>query len=192
MLTDALERLGLRDNTIVIFFGDHGYHLGDHGGLWHKNSLFEMSARVPLIIAAPGAKAAGQHCEQLVELVDLYPTLVAMCGLPGRKNLDGVNLEPLLDDPSQPVKQAAYSLIARNDDPNLPHLETHDYLGRSVRTDRYRYTEWDDGARGAELYDYHDDPQELNNLAEDAAHAEVVSELRSLLHQEKERRIRRE
>jgi uncharacterized sulfatase len=192
VVIDALERLGLRDNTVIVFCGDHGYHLGDHGGLWHKNSLFEKSARVPLIIDAPGARAGGRQCEQLVELVDLYPTLVNLCGLPERKNLDGVNLAPLLEDPSRPVKQAAFSLIARNDDPHAPLAETYDYLGRSVRTDRYRYTEWDDGARGAELYDYRNDPQELTNLADDRGHAHVVAELRNLLHEDKQRKLRRE
>lgn len=192
VLADALTRLGLWENTVVIFCGDHGYHLGDHGGLWHKNSLFEISARVPLIIYAPGMKAPGQPCEQLVELVDLYPTLTAMCGLATPKNLDGVNLAPLLNDPSQPVKQAAFSLIARNDDPNLPHLETYDYLGRSVRTDRYRFTEWDDGTRGAELYDYQEDPQEFVNLAQDPRHAPIVAELRAMLQTEQQQKLRKE
>ena len=101
----------LWDNTIVVFIGDHGYHLGEHGGLWHKMSLFEESARVPMIIYAPGMKANGQPCERLVEMIDLYPTLVSLCGLPEREGLDGIDLSPLLDDPSSPSKPAAYTVV---------------------------------------------------------------------------------
>ena len=117
VLLDALQRAQLWDNTIVVFVGDHGYHLGEHGGLWHKLSLFEESARVPMIIYAPGMKAKGESLHGLVEMIDLYPTLVSLCGLPTRQGLDGIDLSPLLDDPTRPTKPAAYTVIARADDP---------------------------------------------------------------------------
>jgi uncharacterized sulfatase len=181
VLLDALDRLKLWDNTIVVFIGDHGYHLGEHGGLWHKLSLFEESARVPMIIYAPGMKAGGRPCARLVELVDLYPTLVSLCGLPARSELDGIDLGALLDDPSRTSKLGAYTVVSRTIDPSLNQAQMMDFLGRSVRTDRWRYTEWDDSKRGAELYDHESDPRELHNLARDPRHADTVGELRQLL-----------
>jgi uncharacterized sulfatase len=181
VLLDALERLRLWDNTIVVFIGDHGYHLGDHGGFWHKLSLFEESARVPMIVYAPGMKARGKPCARLVELIDLYPTLVSLCDLPARSGLDGIDLSPLLDDPTRPSKPAAHTVVARTVDPNANPSQVMDYLGRSVRTERWRYTEWDGGKRGVELYDHSNDPHEWKNLANDAAYADTIRELRRLL-----------
>ncbi len=181
VLMDAVDRLGIEDNTVIMFVSDHGYHLGEHGGLWHKMSLFEESDRVPLIIYAPGMKAAGQSTEQLVELIDLYPTLVALTGLPEREQLDGTNLTGVLDDPSKFTKEAAYTVVSRSDTPGMEHAKHMDYLGRSVRTDRWRYTEWDDGKRGVELYDHQSDPRELNNLADDPTLADTRAELKALL-----------
>ena len=135
-------------------------------------SLFEESARVPLVIYAPGMKAAGQSCEQLVELIDLYPTLVSLCDLPTREGLDGIDLSRQLDDPSLPTKDAAYTMTTRDDSPAKEHAKAMSYQGRSVRTDRWRYTEWDGGKRGVELYDHDNDPHEWKNLAADAQHAE--------------------
>ena len=177
----ALDEMKLWDDTIVVFIGDHGYHLGEHGGLWHKLSLFEESARVPLVIYAPGMKAQGKSCERLVELVDLYPTLVSLCGLSPRDGLDGVNLTPLLNNSSAPGKEAAYTVVARCADPSVNQSQAMDYLGRSVRTDRWRYTEWDDGKRGAELYDHMNDPHEWVNLAQDPQQAGTVAQLKGLL-----------
>jgi iduronate 2-sulfatase len=181
VLLAALDRLNLWDKTVVVFIGDHGYHLGEHGGLWHKLSLFEESARVPMIIYAPGMKAGGQSSERLAEFIDLYPTLVSLCGLPRREGLDGIDLSPVLDDPSHTTKDAAFTVVARSDDATADHAKVMSYLGRSVRTDRWRYTEWDDGKRGVELYDHRNDPHEWKNLASDGQYADTVHQLHEVL-----------
>lgn len=180
VLLDAMDRLGLWQNTIVVFLGDNGYHLGDHGGLWHKNSLFEESCRVPFIVYAPGAKGAGRGCARVVELLDLYPTLLDLCGMTPPHQLDGRSLAPLLDDPDAPWRHAAYSVVARAAD-RTKSVEEAEFLGRAVRTERWRYIEWDDGRQGVELYDRRSDPGELHNLAENPAYAEVRAELHELL-----------
>jgi uncharacterized sulfatase len=172
LLLDALDRLALWDNTVVVFWSDHGFNLGQHGGLWRKASLFEECARIPLIVAAPGQRQ-GAVSPRLVELVDLYPTLTQLCKLPPPQGLEGASLAPLLEDPQQPWKKAAFIQVA--------HGREHEVMGRSVRTERYRYTEWDEGKQGAELYDHTTDPRELINRATDPACAGTVAELRQLL-----------
>jgi uncharacterized sulfatase len=175
-LLDALDRLKLEDKTIVVFFSDHGYHLGEHG-LWQKMSLFENSARVPLLIYDPRAKGNGKPCARTVELVDLHATLAELCGLSAPKT-DGTSLKPLLDDPSAKWDEPAYTQVTRG-----RGKKGDPVMGRSVRAERYRYTEWDGGERGAQLYDYQTDPKELKNLAEDAKYADVVKEMKGLLKQ---------
>jgi arylsulfatase A-like enzyme len=162
---DALDRLGLADTTIVVFTSDHGYHLADHG-LWQKMSLFEQSARVPLIIAAPGAKAKGRAARGLAELVDLYPTLASLAGLSAPGPLDGVSLAPMLNDPAATVKDAAFTQVRD---------------GYAIRTDKWRYIEWAGGEKGAQLYDMERDLAETTNVADDARHAATVADLKARL-----------
>jgi arylsulfatase A-like enzyme len=169
---EALESLGLADNTIVVFTSDHGYHMGQHG-LWQKMSLFENSARVPLIISAPGAKAKGQSTKSLAELVDLYPTLADLCGLPAPAYLDGKSQRPVLDDASKSVKDAAFTQLRRGE-------KLHGY---SIRTPRWRYTLWGGGKDGEQLFDLASDAGEMKNLATDPQHAGLVAQLRKRLEE---------
>jgi uncharacterized sulfatase len=169
---DALKRLGVSDNTIVVFSGDHGWHLGEHN-LWHKRSVFEESARVPFLIFAPGAKGNGQRSTSLVEMLDVYPTLCDLAGVPAPAVLQGKSLRPVLDDPKAAIHDAAFTQARRG--------ANAEYWGRSVRTARWRCTEWDEGKNGIELYDHETDPSEFTNLANDPRHAAVLKELRALL-----------
>ena len=169
---DALKRLGVAENTIVVVSGDHGWHLGEHG-LWHKRSLFEQSARVPFIIHAPGVRGNGQSSASLVELLDIYPTLCDLAGLKPPAVLQGKSLRPVLNDPRATVHDAAFTQARRGAGANN--------WGRSVRTARWRCTEWDEGRNGIELYDHDSDPGEFTNLANDPRHAATLKQLRTLL-----------
>ncbi len=170
----TLDDLKLADKTIVVFLSDHGYHLGEHG-LWQKMSLFENSTRVPLIIHDPRIPGVGRHSSRTVELVDLHATLADLCGLQA-PSTDGTSLKPLLDDPSHAWDQPAFTQVTRGGKGGT-------FMGRSVRTERYRYTEWDSGKRGTQLYDYETDPGESRNLADDPGHADVVKRLSALLRE---------
>jgi len=176
---DALERLKLDDNTIVVFLSDHGYHLGHHG-LWQKSDLFEGSNRVPLIISVPGMTTAGRETSALTELVDLYPTLADLCGLPAPDHLMGDSLIPVLQRTQRRGKEAAYT-VSRIRPKIFRTKDNRNPLGRTVRTERYRYTEWLGGKHGVELYDYREDPMEYHNLAEHTEHQETRNELAALL-----------
>ena len=167
----ALERLGLAENTIVVFTSDHGYHLGEHG-LWQKMSLFEESARVPLIVAGPGVKAKGKHAKAPVGLVDLYPTLAELCGVKAPRNLQGQSLAAMLQDPSQAGRGWTLSQVSRGGG-----RQGGRFFGYTIRTPRWRYTEWDSGDKGRELYDHDADPRELTNLADQAEHAGTIKQL---------------
>lgn len=170
---DTLDRLKLTDKTIVVLFGDHGWLLGEHGQ-WQKQSLFEESARVPLIIYAPDARGNGRVSRRTVELVDLYPTLAELCNVSAPAGYEGTSLRPLLADPKSVWRKAAYTMVQRN-------VEGKPVFGRSVRTEQYRYTEWDEGRQGTELYDHQTDPHEYRNHAGESKFVETVVGLKRLL-----------
>ena len=169
-----LDRLKLRDNTIIVLWGDHGWKLGEHDA-WAKHSNVENDTRVPLIISAPGMPAAGQHSSALVEFVDVFPTLAELADLPLPSYLEGRSFKPLLADPKQPWKAAAFSQYPRK-------VGKQNLMGYSMRTDRYRLTRWvvkGDLAevKAVELYDHQKDPQENTNIADDPANQELVKQL---------------
>jgi arylsulfatase A-like enzyme len=170
-VVDALDRLGLADNTIIVFTSDHGYHTGEHG-LWQKMSLFEESARVPLLIVAPGVARQGTVAKTPVGLIDLYPTLAELCQIPAPQNLQGQSLVPMLKDASFAGRGWAISQVTRGGGARAPR-----FFGYSLRTPQWRYTEWDEGRQGRELYDHRTDPGELTNLADDQAYAAMVEQL---------------
>jgi arylsulfatase A-like enzyme len=173
-LLEELDRLGLRGNTVVVLWGDHGWNLGEHG-LWCKHSNYETSVHSPLIISIPGQATAGRPTDGLVEFVDIYPTLVDLAGLPKPDHLEGISLRPLMDDPRRPWKTAAFSQYPRG----------AGRMGYSMRTDRYRYTEWSQGETALlarELYDHATDPAENVNQAQSPAHADLVRDLSARLH----------
>ncbi|MEW4453001.1 sulfatase-like hydrolase/transferase [Bremerella sp. JC817] len=177
---DALEQSGQADDTIVVLWSDHGFHLGEHD-LWCKTSNFELDAHVPLVIADPRNKYRGERTEALVELVDLYPTLVDLCELPTVKRLDGTSLRPVLTDPKAKIRETALT-----QHPRPAYFKGKpEVMGYSIRTPQYRYTEWRDFASGqvlaTELYDHHEDPAENSNLAGDKRTAQIQSHLAKLL-----------
>ena len=177
---DELARLGLAKNTVVILWGDHGWHLGDHG-IWCKHTNFEQAARAPLVLRAPGQKNPGAKTDALVEFVDIYPSLSELCGLSVPPTLEGTSFVPLIENPKRAWKKAAFHLFPRG----VPGEGL--YLGKAVRTDRYRLVEWvhprDKTLTKVELYDYEKDPDETVNLAAEPGHEAVVKELTELLHQ---------
>ncbi|MFZ5831228.1 MAG: sulfatase [Planctomycetota bacterium] len=157
---DALEQNGYAENTVIVLWSDHGWHLGEKL-ITGKNTLWDRSARVPLIFAGPGI-AAGAKCNRPAELLDMYPTLVELCGLPPRDDLEGHSLVPQLKDANAPRK--------------WPAITTHNHDNHGVRTERWRYICYADGSE--ELYDMEADPNEWKNLAGDAKYADVLAELR--------------
>jgi len=167
-----LDRLGLRDNTIIVFVADHGYQLGEKGKWSKAGSLFEMGTRVPLIISAPGVNGNGQASTRIVESLDIYPTLVELCGLPRQNEIEGESLAPLLKNPQADWDKPGFSIWS--EDGNTIH-------GTAVRTEKWRYAEFGkDGINGAMLFDPHADPLEMKNLADDEKYKSVVTELSAL------------
>lgn len=166
---DELDRLQLTGKTIIVFWSDHGYHLGEQT-LWAKTSNFELDARVPLIIATPEMKT-GRRTRALAELLDLFPTLAELCGLPRPDGIEGTSLVPVLRDPIQTVRTAAMTQHPRP----AYYKGEPEAMGYSVRTDTFRYTEWRDWKAGTiiarELYDHRTTDDEARNVADDPAHA---------------------
>jgi uncharacterized sulfatase len=179
VLLNTVDTLGLWRNTIVVFVSDHGYHLGEHGGLWHKMTLFERVARVPMIVAAPGIAPA--PTASLTGLIDIYPSLVELCGLPQPRHLEGTSFAAQLRDPSLPGKPIALTVVSRAGGKSGQQALDPDRLSASIRTERYRYTEWQDGSR--ELYDYTRDPDEHVNLATQTEHEGQLKDLSQQLRQ---------
>lgn len=169
-----LDRLGLADDTIVVLWGDHGFHLGDHG-MWTKHTNYEQANHIPLLFIAPGVTKPGSSTRQLAETVDIFPTLAALAHLPppsGPQPIDGLSLVPVLKDPAARIRDHAY------------HAYPKEKLGRAIRTERYRLVEWKKAAASAdtaifELYDYQTDPLERKNLANEKP--EIVKQLRAIL-----------
>ena len=178
-LMAALKRLKLADNTIVVLWSDHGYHLGEHNGIWQKRTLFEQASRAPLIIRAPGASGNGTVCRRIVEFVDIYPTLTDLAEVKSPTALEGRSLRPLLDNPLAKWDGHAITQVLRPADKRL----ANPVMGRSIRTERWRYTDWAEGDSGVELYDHASDPMEFNNLAlePDPVARVVMQQLRKLL-----------
>lgn len=175
---NELDRLGLRKSTVVILWGDHGYQLGEHG-TWNKRTNWEVAARVPLIISAPGQQHAGSQTSALVELLDMYPTLVHLCGLKPPAELEGRSFVPLLRKPDLPWKQAAFTMVTRR----IPEMGNG--FGRSLRTDRYRFVEWTGPKSDKHVYELYDevaDPLEKVNIADRPENDQLVAELTKRLH----------
>ena len=175
-LLDALERLDLAKDTTIVFWADHGFMVGEHGQ-WKKLMLFEPSVRVPFILSGAGVPSMPKGCGRTSEHLNVYPTLVELCGLKGAPaNLQGRSLVPLLQNPDAPWDHPAVSQVIRKSGSGT-------VMGYSIRTERYRYTMWADGAEGEELYDYDTDPRELKNLANDAGSSSPKARLQSRLNE---------
>ncbi len=178
---DALDRSGLADNTIIVLWGDHGFHLGDLG-IWTKHTNYEQANRIPLLIIAPGVTRPGSSTRQIAESVDIFPTLAELTSLPaptGPQPIDGLSLVPVLKNPAARVRDYAY------------HCFPKQKMGRAIRTERHRLIEWKkvgappDSAE-LELYDYTSDPLETRNLV--AEQPEVLNQLRTILSNQPEAR----
>jgi arylsulfatase A-like enzyme len=175
-LLRALDDNGLRDNTIVVLWGDHGWKLGEHNG-WGKMTNYEVDARVPLIVRAPGYRSG--QCQGMVEFVDVYPTLCELAGIARAPELEGQSFVPLLENPRRKGKAAVFHQFLREGIWVAP--DGVEYMGYAIRTERHRYVEWrrwkDNTLAGRELYDLVEDPQENLNRVEEPGKAALVAEL---------------
>ena len=173
LLLNELDRLNIRKNTVVILWGDHGWKLGEHAG-WCKHTNFELDTHVPMILSVPGMKNAGKRTGALTEYVDIYPTLCEVCDLPVPAHIEGLSTVPLLKDPARPWKKAAFSQYPRGN-----------VMGYTMRTERLRYTEWQDRKTGEilarELYDHQSDPDENVNAADEPQYEKDVARLSQML-----------
>ncbi|MEX0988495.1 MAG: sulfatase [Bacteroidales bacterium] len=169
----ALKESGQLDNTLIMFFGDHGYHLGEHNW-WNKVTIFEKGTNAPFIVAGAGIEEKGVRSSSMFEFVDIYPTLADYLDLeivPG--HLEGKSFAAILKDPTLPFRSEVRAVVSRGN-----------MLGKTVKNTAWRYIEWDEGNKGRELYDQVNDPLEYNNLAEQSDHQQIVSEMRKLLYKE--------
>jgi iduronate 2-sulfatase len=182
-LLDELTKLQLSENTVVVLWGDHGYHLGEQG-LWTKANNYELSTRVPLMISVPGQARAGLISNALVEFVDVYPTLADICGLDAPPGVEGISFKPLLTNPEQAWKRAAFSQYPRASSGSR-HRGHGAIMGYAVRTHRYRYVEWRDWESkqvvARELYDHDSDSHESRNVAVQPKYADAIRELAEML-----------
>jgi len=181
-LMDKLEKLGILDNTIVVLWGDHGWKLGEHGS-WCKMTNYTIDTRVPLIFSTPRLHKNPVVSDQLVEFVDIYPTLCELAGLETPGNLEGISTVPLITEPGKPLKKAVFSQFLRNRIWLAP--DGIAYHGYAIRTHDYLYVEWEKEETGElaanELYDLKDDPMENKNVVSDPVYAEVVKEMAQML-----------
>lgn len=182
-LLDTLDRLQLTDRTIIVLLGDHGFHLGEQG-LWTKANNYELSTRVPLIISVPGIQNSGTRCNRAVEFVDIFPTLAEVCSLPVPTDLEGVSMQPLLQNPHLAWKTAVFSQYPRPQTGSR-YSGRGDIMGYAVRTQHFRYVEWQDNASGrllaAELYDHRTDANETQNLAPKPESAAILQQHAKIL-----------
>jgi arylsulfatase A-like enzyme len=168
----ALDDNGLRGNTIVVFWGDHGYHLGEMGKWSKHDSLFDIGTRVPLLIVAPAAKGNGKASPRIVETLDIFPTLAALCGLDVPQQVQGRNLQPLLNDPNAAWDHPAISVAGKG-------AQVH----RTIRTERWRYLEWSGPEGGNALIDEQNDPHERQNLVNAPKHADLIERLKAQMNE---------
>jgi arylsulfatase A-like enzyme len=181
-LLTALRTQGLDTNTVVVLWGDHGWKLGEHNS-WCKMTNYEIDTRVPLIVRAPGATENGKTCDRMVEFVDVYPTLCDLAMVPIREELEGTSFVPLLSDRKRKWKNAVFSQFLREGIWIAPNGV--EYMGRCIRTERYRYVEWkkrnSDDLVTRELYDHHAGPHENDNVADLPENREVIAKLATQL-----------
>jgi len=171
-LLDALEESGQLDNTLIVFFGDHGYHLGENKW-WNKVTVYEQGTRAPFIIAGNAVGKKGLKSEAMFEFIDIYPTMAELMDLKETPDyLEGKSFASVVDDPELPFKDQVYAVTKRGDK-----------MGRMVKNKEWRYIEWDGGQHGAELYDQKNDPLEYINLADNTEYSKVRSEMSTLLHE---------
>lgn len=182
-LLNTLEEENLLDKTIIVFQSDHGYLLGEHG-LWQKRNLFEHCVNTPLIISVPGITNSKASTNDIVEFVDIYPTIAKLCQLKDiPDDIDGTSLLPLLKNPSSSLQKEAYTIVKGNGYQGSNTFGKRVInTGRSIRNARYRYTEWNEGKDGGELYDYENDPNEFDNLYNNPKYKKIQSELKEKLH----------